>query len=805
VFSFFAYAHDARGRRTSASTSAGTWFYAYDALGQLVGARLDSDLATVPDQDLTFAYDALGNRSETWIDGVRADYTVNRMNQYLRAGAADYRFDADGNLVSEITPAGTTRYTYDVQNRLVSVEQGAHVWHYLYDALGNRVSTTADGATIRSVVDPFGLGNVVGEYDDGGNLLARYDYDLGLIASTHPGSNRAFYTFDGIGSTSEITDTGADLLNRYVYSPFGRLLYAAESVPNPYRFAGEYGVSHEPHGLHSMRARFYSAALGRFVSEDPVGLRGGDVNLSRYVFNDPINQMDPLGTGPYDDLPSSVSYRSWPAANGGTAWAYSEDGKVVEMGRTSPPTDPDQALLDRRGDMTRDQPDLPPLPPGSVDFSDKPGAITVPPPGAGGFGDDETGGGDGGGFGDDEGGGANPGGGGPGGAGGDVAPPVPGGGAGASGPSAGPTDPNQKRGPAGAGLVGYVEAREVLAYRIDFENDPDASAPAQFVVVTDQLASGFDWTTLELTEVGFGDHLVIVPRGLQHFETAVQLQQGTLQFETLVRVDFDLATGRLTARFMSIDPVTGLPPDVMTGFLPPEDGTGRGQGHISYVVRAKSGLSSGAEVRNVADIQFDFGETIATNQQDPHDPAQGIDPRKEARVTIDAGAPSSHVLGLPAVTTTTNFAVLWSAQDEAGGSGLAGCDVWVSDDRGPWTLWQSNAVHGSAVFTGIWNHTYAFYSVARDQVGHVEPGPPTADALTTLLPLPTLSATLLGVELRLTWPESTAPYVLESASDLTAPVSWSTVSEVPVLADGSWSIGVPATNSATFYRLRQGP
>jgi hypothetical protein len=105
---------------------------------------------------------------------------------------------------------------------------------------------------------------------------------------------------------------------------------------------------------------------------------------------------------------------------------------------------------------------------------------------------------------------------------------------------------------------------------------------------------------------------------------------------------------RLAAQFMTLDPLTGLPPDVQSGFLPPEDGTGRGQGHLSYVIRAKPDVPSGMEIRNVAVIQVDFGDTIGTNQRDPHDPSQGTDPALEALVTIDAGPPSSHVLPLPA-------------------------------------------------------------------------------------------------------------------------------------------------------------
>jgi RHS repeat-associated protein len=48
-------------------------------------------------------------------------------------------------------------------------------------------------------------------------------------------------------------------------------------------------------GLHDYRARWYDAALGRFASEDPIGLAGGDVNLYRYVGNSPANGTDPSG------------------------------------------------------------------------------------------------------------------------------------------------------------------------------------------------------------------------------------------------------------------------------------------------------------------------------------------------------------------------------------------------------------------------------------------------------------------------------------------------------------------------------
>ena len=51
--------------------------------------------------------------------------------------------------------------------------KGADTWQYTYDALGNRVATTENSSATRYVIDPIGLGNVVGEYDAIGDLIAR--------------------------------------------------------------------------------------------------------------------------------------------------------------------------------------------------------------------------------------------------------------------------------------------------------------------------------------------------------------------------------------------------------------------------------------------------------------------------------------------------------------------------------------------------------------------------------------------------------------------------------------------------------
>lgn len=46
---------------------------------------------------------------------------------------------------------------------------------------------------------------------------------------------------------------------------------------------------------HDYRARYYNPQIGRFIAEDPLEFRGGDANLYAYVWNSPLNFIDPFG------------------------------------------------------------------------------------------------------------------------------------------------------------------------------------------------------------------------------------------------------------------------------------------------------------------------------------------------------------------------------------------------------------------------------------------------------------------------------------------------------------------------------
>ena len=130
---------------------------------------------------------------------------------------------------------------------------------------------------------------------------------------------------------------------------------------------------------------------------------------------------------------------------------------------------------------------------------------------------------------------------------------------------------------------------------------------------------------------------------------------------------------------------------------------------MSYSVRPKANSPSGTQIDAQASIVFDANAPLATNV---------------FTNTLDIGAPTSSVSPLPAVTNSSDFTVAWSGSDDAGGSGIGGFDIYVSDNGGPFALWKHEPGDTlSDTFSGAVGHTYAFYSVATDNVGHREVTP----------------------------------------------------------------------------------
>jgi hypothetical protein len=175
-------------------------------------------------------------------------------------------------------------------------------------------------------------------------------------------------------------------------------------------------------------------------------------------------------------------------------------------------------------------------------------------------------------------------------------------------------DPNDLIGPAGNGTAHWIAPDQTLSYKIRFENESDATAPAQLVRITEQLDPDLDYTTFQLGSFNFDGVVVTVPPGRTVYSERLDLRATYgLYLDISANLDFD--TGIVTWVFASVDPVTGRTPrDPLTGFLPPNVTSPIGEGYATYTIRPRSSSGIGTPISAQASIVFDTNDPIDTPQ-----------------------------------------------------------------------------------------------------------------------------------------------------------------------------------------------
>jgi len=724
VQSSYVYTYNNQSLPATMTTSAGTFTYGYDASGQLTSVQTPSG------QTITYQYDAAGNRIAVVTNGTTTNYTTNNLNQYTQVGDTTYQYDANGELIASTNSSGTTTYQYNALGQLVSVASPTGTTTYQYNALGQLVSENVNGTVTNLLVDPTGLGNVVGQFTSSGDPVAQYAYGLGLVSQTTTSGSNNFYSFDLTGNTTQLTGSTGSVLNAYSYLPFGEQFSASGSTPNPFTYVGEFGVLSDTSGLDFMRNRWYDPGLGRFTQPDPTGLAGGDINYYRYVDNSPVLHIDPSGLlPPVAESGSLATGGAILSGNQGQNVVVQQIQEVNQSVNTAANVLTTSATLGTgialtgagisgaaaaQGEFTAmvlsaNATGIVPSVGGVIAEFGAPFALA----GAGGYligtginhldhvSDAVT----------------------------DFLTPF----------VAVPVqdvlvhgrrgqDPNDITGPTGFGTQGFLPANTTLPYRIDFTNEANATAPADVVTVTEQLDPNLDLTTFQLGDLGFGNTIIQVPAGLTSYSTTVNLPStapgaGPNGLEVEISASLNPKTGLVTWTFTSIDPTTqDIPIDPSVGFLPPDVTAPEGEGFVSYTIQPKSTITASTPINAQATVVFDQNAPLNTPQ---------------ISNVLDPVAPTSSVSPLPATTTSPTFTVSWSGQDDAGGSGLASFNVFVSDNGGPFTPLLTNTTQTSTTFTGQVGHTYSFFSVATDNVGNLQPLPTNPQAtITVVLPPP---------------------------------------------------------------------
>ena len=181
-------------------------------------------------------------------------------------------------------------------------------------------------------------------------------------------------------------------------------------------------------------------------------------------------------------------------------------------------------------------------------------------------------------------------------------------------------DPNEIVGVAGMGdpsTQRFVRPGDWLEYTIYFENKSTADVPAQEISIDMALNPAVvDMRSLTFGDVVFGSQTVDALNGWKSNGTFSVTQKGT-RYLVNGEATRNLTNGAIHWYMRSYDASAEengfFPEDIYAGFLPPNDSTHRGEGHVTFRVRVKDNAPDGAFINAEATIVFDANDPITTS------------------------------------------------------------------------------------------------------------------------------------------------------------------------------------------------
>lgn len=252
--------------------------------------------AVVNPQTTNFTGYATVNPGTNVVQVVAADsYGNSRTNRYqivlTNNGVAQaITYDLNGNQVSSVTSFSTNTYEWDGADRLTAINSGTNRSEFTYDGLGRRVQIVEkqNGAVVSTKKFVWVGMAISEERDSTGATVTKRFFGQGQVN----GTTNLYYARDHLGNVREMTDGTGVLRARYDYDPYGRRTKLAGDLDADFAFTGHY--YHAASGLYLAPYRAYDANAARWLSRDPISETGG-LNLYGYIFNNPVNGLDPLG------------------------------------------------------------------------------------------------------------------------------------------------------------------------------------------------------------------------------------------------------------------------------------------------------------------------------------------------------------------------------------------------------------------------------------------------------------------------------------------------------------------------------
>ncbi len=310
----YEYSYDLVGNRLSSRVNDQVQTYAYlpgtSLLSGVTGPTLlsfgsDANGNTTAIGDRTLAYDPKNRMIQTTCNGQTALYTYDgldmRVSKQYQGNTIHYYYDPSGRLMASFdeNTGKETDYIY-LEDRVVA---------QVILPEGDYCEGDGDNDGDVDDTDLAGFASQLGRVDCGGGEPCNGDsdgdwdvdgVDLALNASdlgrTDCPKETVYYVDnDHLGTPLRITDANDSAVWEATYAPFGAATVNADLdsvLENNLRFPGQYYDSET--GFHYNVFRHYHPGTGRYLTPDPIGLKGG-VNVFAYALNDPVNLTDPSG------------------------------------------------------------------------------------------------------------------------------------------------------------------------------------------------------------------------------------------------------------------------------------------------------------------------------------------------------------------------------------------------------------------------------------------------------------------------------------------------------------------------------
>ncbi|MGB8414050.1 MAG: RHS repeat-associated core domain-containing protein [Candidatus Binatus sp.] len=232
---------------SAGNTQLGNLIYGYDADGRVTSKN--------------------GTLAAIALPAAVSSNTFNADNGMSAFNGTTLIYDNNGNLTND----GTNTYNWDARNHLTGIS-GAVAASFTYDALGRRVSKSIGPTTTELLYDRL---NPVQELNSGNGVVANLLTGLSVDEYfTRTDTATSTFLSDALGSTIGMVGSGGTIATSYTYQPFGATTISGAANGSAYEFTGR---ENDGTGLYFYRARYYSPTLQRFIAQDPIGFRGGDL------------------------------------------------------------------------------------------------------------------------------------------------------------------------------------------------------------------------------------------------------------------------------------------------------------------------------------------------------------------------------------------------------------------------------------------------------------------------------------------------------------------------------------------------